>query len=67
MQAAGAEARKAEMEAAAQDVARYTALEAFKRVVAPFDGVVTARLLPMSAATCSLYCSGRRRRCVGPW
>jgi membrane fusion protein (multidrug efflux system) len=43
VQAAGAEARKAEMEAAAQDVARYTALEAFKRVVAPFDGVVTAR------------------------
>ena len=44
VQTAGAEARKAEMEAAAQDVARYTALEAFKRVVAPFDGVVTARL-----------------------
>ena len=44
VQAAGAEARKAEMEAAAQDVARYAALEAFKRVVAPFDGVVTARL-----------------------
>jgi len=43
VQAAGAEARKAEMEAAVQDVARYTALEAFKRVVAPFDGVVTAR------------------------
>ena len=43
VQAAGAESRKAEMEAAAQDVARYTALEAFKRVVAPFDGVVTAR------------------------
>jgi membrane fusion protein (multidrug efflux system) len=44
VQAAGAAARKAEMEAAAQDVARYAALEAFKRVVAPFDGVVTARL-----------------------
>jgi membrane fusion protein (multidrug efflux system) len=44
VQAAGATARKAEMEAAAQDVARYAALEAFKRVVAPFDGVVTARL-----------------------
>jgi RND family efflux transporter MFP subunit len=43
VQTAGAEARKAEMEASAQDVARYTALEAFKRVVAPFDGVVTAR------------------------
>ena len=44
VQTAGAEARKAEMEAAAQDVERYEALEAFKRVVAPFDGVVTARL-----------------------
>jgi membrane fusion protein (multidrug efflux system) len=44
VQTAGAAARKAEMEAAAQDVARYAALEAFKRVVAPFDGVVTARL-----------------------
>lgn len=44
VQAAGAQARKAEMEAAAQSVAQYAALEAFKRVVAPFDGVVTARL-----------------------
>ena len=32
------------MEAAEQNVARYAALEGFKRVVAPFDGVVTARL-----------------------
>ena len=44
VQAAGAAARKAEMEVSAQDLARYAALEAFKRVVAPFDGVVTARL-----------------------
>jgi membrane fusion protein, multidrug efflux system len=44
VQVAGAAARKAEMESAAQTVARYTALESFKRVVAPFDGVVTARL-----------------------
>jgi RND family efflux transporter MFP subunit len=44
VQSAAAEARKAEMEVAAQNVARYAALEAFKRVVAPFDGVVTARL-----------------------
>jgi membrane fusion protein, multidrug efflux system len=43
-QTAGAAARKAEVEAAAQNVARYAALEAFKRVTAPFDGVVTARL-----------------------
>jgi membrane fusion protein (multidrug efflux system) len=44
VQVAGAAARKAEMESAEQEVARYTALEAFKRVVAPFDGIVTARL-----------------------
>src|SRR3984893_18470770 len=44
VQVAGAAARKAEMESAAQNAARYAALESFKRVVAPFDGVVTARL-----------------------
>src|SRR5580693_10674289 len=44
VQVAGAAARKAELEAATQEVARYAALESFKRVVAPFDGVVTARL-----------------------
>jgi RND family efflux transporter MFP subunit len=44
VQTAGAAARKAELEVSTQDVARYAALEAFKRVVAPFDGVVTARL-----------------------
>jgi len=44
VQVAGAAARKAELEVAAQNVARYAALESFKRVVAPFDGVVTARL-----------------------
>jgi membrane fusion protein (multidrug efflux system) len=44
VQTAGAAARKAEMEVAEQNVVRYAALEAFKRVVAPFDGVVTARL-----------------------
>jgi membrane fusion protein, multidrug efflux system len=44
VQVAGAEARKAELEAASQNLARYAALEAFKRVVAPFNGVVTARL-----------------------
>ena len=44
VQVAGAEARKAELDAASQNVARYAALEAFKRVVAPFDGIVTARL-----------------------
>jgi membrane fusion protein, multidrug efflux system len=44
VQVAGAAARKAEVEAATQDVARYAALESFKRVIAPFDGIVTARL-----------------------
>ena len=44
VQVAGAAARKAELEAATQNVARYAALETFKHVVAPFEGVVTARL-----------------------
>jgi membrane fusion protein (multidrug efflux system) len=39
-----AAARKAELAAADQDVRRYSALESFKRIVVPFDGVVTARL-----------------------
>ena len=43
VQVAGAAARKAELEAAQQNLSRYTALEAFKRIVAPFDGVVTSR------------------------
>jgi RND family efflux transporter MFP subunit len=44
VQTAAAAARKAQMESAVQDAARYQALESFKHVVAPFDGVVTARL-----------------------
>jgi RND family efflux transporter MFP subunit len=40
---ADAAAQKAQVAAAEQDVARYGAQIAFKRVVAPFDGVVTAR------------------------
>jgi membrane fusion protein (multidrug efflux system) len=44
VQVASAVARKAEFDAAQQNLSRYTALEAFKRVVAPFDGVVTSRL-----------------------
>jgi len=43
VQVAGAAARKAELEAAQQNLSRYSALEAFKHVVAPFDGIVTAR------------------------
>ncbi|MBS0960046.1 MULTISPECIES: efflux RND transporter periplasmic adaptor subunit [Acetobacter] len=43
VQAANAAAEKAEMEAAGFDVERFAALENFKRIVAPFDGVVTSR------------------------
>ncbi|MGO3517751.1 MAG: efflux RND transporter periplasmic adaptor subunit [Acetobacter cibinongensis] len=43
VQAANAEAQKAQVEAAEHDVERYAALEGFKRIVAPFDGVVTSR------------------------
>jgi len=43
VKAADAAAQKAQVAAAQQDVARYQALEVFKRLVAPFDGVVTAR------------------------
>ena len=49
VQVASATARKAETEAARQNVARYAALEGFKRVVAPFDGIVTARLTNVGA------------------
>jgi membrane fusion protein, multidrug efflux system len=40
---ADADEARAEVDAAQHDVARYQALEQFKSVVAPFDGVVTAR------------------------
>ncbi len=40
---ADAKAQKAVVDAAQFNVARYQAQEAFKRIVAPFDGVVTAR------------------------
>jgi membrane fusion protein, multidrug efflux system len=40
---ADAEAQKAQVAAAQQDVARYQAMISFKQLVAPFDGVVTAR------------------------
>jgi membrane fusion protein (multidrug efflux system) len=43
VKAADAAAQKAQVEAAQQDVARYQALIVFKQLVAPFDGVVTAR------------------------
>jgi len=40
---ADAKAEEAQVQAAEHEVARYKALEAFKSVVAPFDGVVTSR------------------------
>jgi RND family efflux transporter MFP subunit len=43
VKAQDAVAQKAQVEAAQQDVARYQALIVFKHLVAPFDGVVTAR------------------------
>jgi membrane fusion protein, multidrug efflux system len=43
VETADAAAEEAQVEAAQHDVARYAALEGFKRVVAPFDGVVTSR------------------------
>jgi RND family efflux transporter MFP subunit len=41
--ASDAQAKKAAVDAAAANVARLHDLESFKRVVAPFDGVITAR------------------------
>ena len=43
VKAQDAAAQKAQVAAAQQDVARYQALIVFKQLVAPFDGVVTAR------------------------
>ncbi|TPW36202.1 efflux RND transporter periplasmic adaptor subunit [Oecophyllibacter saccharovorans] len=45
VQQANAAAQKAELEAAAHEVERYQALENFKKIVAPFDGIVTSRLV----------------------
>ncbi|MCX2560077.1 efflux RND transporter periplasmic adaptor subunit [Acetobacter farinalis] len=43
VQAANAEAQQAQVEAARHEVERFAALEGFKKIVAPFDGVVTSR------------------------
>ncbi|WP_281701901.1 efflux RND transporter periplasmic adaptor subunit [Acetobacter malorum] len=43
VQAANAEAQQAQVEAARHDVERFAALEGFKKIVAPFDGIVTSR------------------------
>ncbi|GBD57021.1 RND transporter MFP subunit [Gluconobacter wancherniae NBRC 103581] len=45
VQAANAAAQKAELEAAEHEVDRFEALENFKKIVAPFDGIVTSRLV----------------------
>ena len=42
-------AKKAEVAAASANVARLAALEGFKKIVAPFDGVVTARKIDVGA------------------
>lgn len=44
VQVANAKVQKAEVDAASHEVARYEALETFKKVTSPFDGVVTSRL-----------------------
>nr|WP_254454695.1 efflux RND transporter periplasmic adaptor subunit [Acetobacter estunensis] len=44
VQAANAEAEQAQVEAARHEMERFQALEGFKRIIAPFDGVVTARM-----------------------
>ena len=43
VQVAGAAAQQAQVQAARHEVGRVQALAAFKRIVAPFDGVVTSR------------------------
>lgn len=43
VEVADADAAQAQLNVAQNNVARYAALEAFKNVVAPFDGVVTSR------------------------
>lgn len=45
VQAANAAAKKAQVDQAQHEVERYEALENFKRIVAPFDGIVTSRLV----------------------
>ncbi|MDR6181340.1 RND family efflux transporter MFP subunit [Asaia bogorensis NBRC 16594] len=45
VQAANAAAQKAQVDQAQHEVERFEALENFKRIVAPFDGIVTSRLV----------------------
>ncbi len=49
VQVADAEAQDAQVQASQHEVARYQALESFKRIVAPFDGVVTSRRTDLGA------------------
>ncbi|MBH9969173.1 MULTISPECIES: efflux RND transporter periplasmic adaptor subunit [unclassified Commensalibacter] len=44
VQVANAKVQKAEVDAAGHEVARYEALQAFKKIKSPFSGVVTSRL-----------------------
>jgi RND family efflux transporter MFP subunit len=46
-------AKKAEVAAASADVARLAAMEGFKKITAPFDGVVTARKIDVGALVSS--------------
>jgi membrane fusion protein, multidrug efflux system len=46
---ADAAAQESQVQAAKFNVGRYEALEAFKRVEAPFDGIITARLTDIGA------------------
>ena len=49
VKAADAEAREAQVQAAQANVNRLEALEGFKKLVAPFDGIVTARRVDVGA------------------
>ena len=49
VKAADAQAREAEVQAAAANVSRLEALEGFKKLAAPFDGIVTARKVDVGA------------------
>jgi RND family efflux transporter MFP subunit len=49
VKAADAQAREAQVQAAQANVSRLEALETFKQLVAPFDGIVTARRVDVGA------------------
>ena len=49
MRQGDAEAKKAQLESARQNLQRLEQLQAFNRITAPFDGVVTARKIDVGA------------------